>query len=290
MAKQWGLKIPAMHSLATWLVILLSTALLQWHSIQFWVSATGNIGCLWSPSLECSALWLWWQRKTGLACCASLLVIAAPLLQMVMPQITQQQHLTQQITQHENLVAIQRNHIAQLTQSLAVYQRNSIERLGWAERIDDTQQAINHAQSQLANLQRERPVNQDMSSVIGVALLKSAALLVILLSQIIAINKLRNVVQLSNTQAATNQNTCATPSTTDSNASDDATALAQHLAAHLQRHNLSQAEWGRRHNIPAKAISLIKHHHERLAQQRETIGQDMLERIKTALQQDDNST
>jgi hypothetical protein len=60
-------------------MLILTTSIIQWHSIQFWVEVAESIGFFWNIAIEAAAIWLWWHKKTVLAFIASSLLMAGPL-------------------------------------------------------------------------------------------------------------------------------------------------------------------------------------------------------------------
>lgn len=60
-------------------VIILSTILMQIHSIEYWTGVTESYGIAWSIALEAAMLWLWYQKRLFLVrVLAATILIAGP--------------------------------------------------------------------------------------------------------------------------------------------------------------------------------------------------------------------
>lgn len=284
-----------------WLVLILSISLIQWHSIQFWISTTGEVGILWSMAIEAAGLWLWWQRHMLLAGVTSFILITGPILGLTLPL---QQAITQSqanIQHYNKQVSAVEQTIIQLKSSLNSYQLTSQTRTGWAARIDKTQSNLNVANQRFEQLLQITPTPLDKSKVIMVISIEVAALLVLLMTQILAIGKLRNASkpsQIIETPLETASNhQPAGPVDNDSDISidpqclitpnDSIEILAQDLTKRLDQvlrnEKISQAEWARRNNISAKNVSLLRNHVKRKSLRQELIPKKELLRINQLL-------
>ena len=149
------------------ILLIAAATLMQIHSIEFWQAQAGDYsGVLWSLLLEGAALWLWsahsgWKSVLGLV--ASLLVLAGPLYQVSKPAIEQWQSSNTlpelQVKQEAVLLA----EIASLKSSLAQYNDNSANRVGWSGRIDKTKADLKTANAELKHLYKA----QEQPSVMG---------------------------------------------------------------------------------------------------------------------------
>ena len=137
------------------IVILIATALTQWHGIQFWSEFVGpQTGWAWSISLEVSALWLWFNtgRRRFLAFLASCLLLAGPLFHIIQPALN---NATKTETAHINQAAetdLIRGDIASLEMALATALANSQKRTGWLNDIQASKQALSTARAELRSL------------------------------------------------------------------------------------------------------------------------------------------
>ncbi len=262
-------------------ILILIIGLIQWHSIQFWMSITGEIGILWSIVIEAAGLWLWWQRQTLLACTASFILIAGPLLGLAIPlQKTITQNQTN-ILQHDNYLASTEKVVNQLQTSLDSYQLTSQIRTGWASRIDNTQHELNVANRRFDQLIKDTPTPQNILKAILIISIEALALLVLLLTQILAIGKLRNVSNISNNietpheaplkRAQNNlENKIASVlivSKDTKKTNTDIETLALEISKQLEKilrdEGISQAEWARRNDVSAKNVSLLRNYSKR---------------------------
>lgn len=134
------------------LLILAGVTLIQFHSVLFWESQVEHVGFLWSLTLMAAAIWLWSARNSWLnllALVVTVLELSGPLYNVsepVVQAVVKANQVQQQNTQQE---ADLRAEISQLSTSLATYLANSTERFGWAERIDNTQAALDSARADL---------------------------------------------------------------------------------------------------------------------------------------------
>lgn len=153
---------------------------------QFWTGHVGAAGVAWSLILEAVALWLWWQRRRALAVLASALLIAGPFHQLSAPTVEALRTAQASAT----LLVMERAEVAQLETSLERYQANSAERLGWAERIDRAQSALDAARDRLRHRLAAQAAAADWREL-GVVGLQALALLVVMVTQVLAVGQLR---------------------------------------------------------------------------------------------------
>lgn len=170
------------------LIVAGSAVLMQLHAIQFWTGHVGTAGVAWSLILEAVALWLWWQRRRGLAVLASALLIAGPFHQLSAPTV----EALRTAQASASLLAMERAEVAQLEASVARFQDNSAERIGWAQRIDRAQASLDAARERVRHRMAEQVTGADWREV-GVVGLQALALLVVMVTQVLAVGQLRPV-------------------------------------------------------------------------------------------------
>jgi hypothetical protein len=174
------------------IMCLTSLALMQWHSIEYWLNKTGPIGIGWSLGIECAAIYFWLYRKTFAAVIASGLLISGPLLAMAQPTMDEIQKQTNIAAERELLT----QSLELRTGSLKDWRANSIERTGWGGRIDRTQAKIDATENQLIDAIRQQ---ENTYALLTTPLIQAAALLLILFAQITALRKLSTMLCEKNT-------------------------------------------------------------------------------------------
>ena len=261
-------------------MLILSTSIIQWHSIQFWVDVASNIGFLWSIAIEAAAIWLWWHKKTALAFLASHLLIVGPLYSLSAPAYLENQSQTLQAMNHQQKIRIRQDTINDLKLSLSNYEKNSLSRVGWATRIDETRKAL---QVEVEELKRLIDKTEHLKQapmpwfIIAIELL---GLAVLLITQVLTIHALRGVSDESK-QAEM-------PETTegkDLEYSELATYLSNRLSEALKEKGLSQAEWARQNKVSTKSVSMLINHQKRSEAGKECISKNELSGILVAMSQ-----
>ena len=104
-------------------MLILTTSIIQWHSIQFWVEIAESIGVLWSIAIEAAAIWLWWHKKTALAFIASSLLMVGPLHSLSGPVYEAKQSEEARASSHQQQIDLSRASITALKHSLDSYQQ-----------------------------------------------------------------------------------------------------------------------------------------------------------------------
>jgi len=170
-------------------VIILSTVLMQIHSIEYWTTAAGATGWAWSIALEGAMLWLWYQKRLfPVRIVAALILIAGPWYVLTSPAIEQ----LQEKSRIEEKVSALQEEVDQLRASLIRYEENSGQRTGWAGRIDRAQRALDEAREKLETAKDEAAacgVDWRLHMVAG---MQAAVLLIVMTTQLLAVGKLRN--------------------------------------------------------------------------------------------------
>lgn len=278
-------------------MLVLSISLIQWHSIQFWMVATGVVGPLWSIAIEAAALWLWWQQRIFLACCASLILAVGPLTYLAMPIYETAQLKHQNIIKLEQQKSLIQNNMEQLTSALESYQKTSESRVGWAARIDDTQAALVMEAQRFEDLIIKTDSQSRNVLPYLTVLIETLAISILMLTQILAIHALRNV-SISNhiietvstslpEEPVPNGVSVSTLSnqieTTDEEFETIVTDISKQLAELLKVETISQAEWARRNSVSKKSVSMLLNHSKRKAEGKECISKNELRHITECL-------
>jgi hypothetical protein len=256
-------------------MLIFTTSIIQWHSIQFWIEVTESIGFLWSIAIEAAAVWLWWHKKTVLAFIASSLLMAGPLYSLSAPVYEGKQTEVAIAASHQQQVDLSRASITALKQSLTSYQQNSLSRVGWATRIDETRNALQAETANLKNLINAGPKLKKTQMPWLLIAIEVLGLAVLLLTQVLTIQALRGISVKSKQ-----------PETAEDSRhvySELAPALSSRLSDTLSAEGLSQAEWARRNGVSTKSVSMLINHEKRSEAGKECISKNELSGILNAL-------
>ena len=256
-------------------MLILSTSIIQWHSIQFWVDVASNIGFLWSIAIEAAAIWLWWHRKTTLAFLASLLLIVGPLYSLSAPAYLETQNQTLRAMNHQQKIRISQDSINDLKLSLSNYEKNSLSRVGWATRIDETRKALQAEVEELKRLVNKTEHLKQAPMPWFIIVIELLGLAVLLITQVLTIHALRGVSNKSKQTEITESKNLEY--------SELATYLSNRLSEALQEKGLSQAEWARQNQVSTKSVSLLINHQKRSEAGKECISKNELMTINSVL-------
>jgi hypothetical protein len=257
------------------MMLILSTSIIQWHSIQFWIEVAESIGFLWSIAIEAAAVWLWWHKKTVLAFLASFLLMAGPLYSLSIPVYESKQYEVALASSHQQQIDLARESIKSLKQSLVSYQQNSLSRVGWAARIDETRNELQAETANMKSLINAGPKLQQSPVPWLVIAIEVLGLTVLLLTQVLTIQALRGI-SVKSKQPETVENV-------NLGYSELATYLSNRLSVTLKEKGLSQAEWARQNRISTKSVSMLINHQKRAEAGKECISRNELKGIQSAL-------
>lgn len=261
---------------------------MQWHSIQFWLSAAGPSGWAWSIGLEIAMLCLWYDRKHRfLKYIAALILIAGPWYQMTSPTIRN----IQIINEIEIEIEIDIQRLDQLSKSLATYQANSRQRLGWRDEIRETESAINELSPQIKELHSKLSKQNSSWREYMVTGVQSAALLIILVAQLSAVSNLGNQQISDKTKPGKTIHSISKPKRlmpeiSGSNFEDfnkKVAIVATEITLELSNYN-SQKSLSEALDIGQKSISLILNHEKRKLSGTECISLNALNKVMRALE------
>lgn len=260
------------------LMLIMSISLIQWHSIQFWVTHTGDIGIAWSLTLEMACMWLWWQNRKRVAFVTSLLVIAGPIAFQVLPVIETLDRNNFEVSKHTALLEASHRNVAQLEQALDSYLRNSEERLGWATRIDETQAEIEQARSDQLHLIQASPAEIHISNAFVTVSIQVLAISILFLTQILVIAQFRSLsADRNNVEIA--EIIEIEEVATDDDFEAEVERISKWVFSAIKESGKTQAQWAKDHDISAKSISLLKHHQTRKSEGKEVISMAELNKI-----------
>lgn len=259
-------------------MLILSTSIIQWHSIQFWVDVTSKIGFLWSIAIEAAAIWLWWHRKAVLAFLASLLLIVGPLYSLSAPAYLETQSQILQAMNHQQKIRISQDSINDLKLSLSNYEKNSLSRVGWATRIDETRKALQAEVEELKRLVNKTEHLKQAPMPWFIIVIELLGLAVLLITQVLTIHALRGV---SNKSKQTE--TAEITESKNLKYSELATYLSNRLSEALKEKGLSQTEWARQNKVSTKSVSMLMNHQKRSEAGKECISKNELMTINSVL-------
>jgi hypothetical protein len=257
------------------MMLILSTSIIQWHSIQFWIEVAESIGFLWSIAIEAAAVWLWWHKKTVLAFLASFLLMTGPLYSLSIPIYESDQYKVALASSHQQKIDLAHESIKSLKQSLVSYQQNSLSRVGWAARIDETRNELQAETANMKSLINAAPKLKQSPMPWLVIAIEVLGLTVLLLTQVLTIQALRGI-SVKSKQPETAEDL-------KHDYSELALALSSRLSDTLSAEGLSQAEWARRNDVSAKSISMLINHQKRSKTGKECISKNELSGIQSAL-------
>lgn len=273
------------------LIIITAAALMQWHSIQFWINQVGLSGIGWSIMLETVVIWYWWNNRTILALIASLLLVAGPMVEITKPAIDEIK--SQQ--RYQTLNTMDEADILRLEKSLKTYEKNSELRIGWSSRIDRTQNRINENFDRIRD-RSEQKSDFDLILSTAIAVAQALALLVIMTAQALAISEQRKKFRIakksqneydlflfnSKKEAKKFSDERINPvlnrkiKPLDQRfASSKITAeqvdkIPMHLHKVLVNKGITQGKWCEQHQINQKHLSLTKSHSRLITENKET--------------------
>lgn len=264
-----------------------AVALLQAHSIQFWMEWVGPMGWAWSLLLEAVALWLWWQPGAGtraLGLVASLLLLAGPLHQVTAPIA----EAGRTDTARAETVGTLRAEIAQLEQSLGTFLDNSASRTGWAGRIDRTQQDLAAARERL-----RRELQQSAGAAVSwqrlaVVAMQAIALVLFQVTAVMALTRLAGEHRrLREPRPETSpQPRKQPPETLETAPTDGETrveTINRRLDEELQRTGLSQRAWGEQYGFKPRDLSLVRNHARLQQEGKRTAPAAVLDKLQALL-------
>ena len=280
-------------------MVITSFCLMQWHSIQFWVSAAGPSGWAWSIGLEIAMLCLWYDQKHRfLKYIAALILIAGPWYQMTSPAIQNIQNINAITTEIE----IETQRLDQLSKSLDTYQDNSRDRLGWRDEIRETESSINKLSPRINKLHFQISKQNSAWREWMVTGVQSAALLIILIAQLSAVSNLGTRQSTGTTKSepiirTPSKSKRSTPAISKLFSKDfeeisisrfedfDRTVetAATEITTELSKHD-SQKALAQTLGIDQKSISLILNHKKRKLSGTERISSNALNKVLKAIE------
>lgn len=269
-------------------VILIATALTQWHGIQFWSEFVGqHTGWAWSIALEVSALWLWFntsRHRRALAFLASCLLLSGPLFHIIQPALDQAQFTE---TKHANQGAsidLLRGEITSIDAALATALANSQKRTGWLNDIQASKLALSIAREELRTL-LAKPV-----ATLGAwpwikSVMQAAALLIIWVVSVMAISDVTRSARPAISNQSNIKRTVSKQARVISkpDKSQEVIKIIAALDAVLLKHNITQNEWADKNKLSRKGVSLIRNHERRKANNEETASPAFIMKTAAAL-------
>ena len=268
-----------------WLAILLiaiSTALTQWHGIQFWIEQTHDklFGWVWSPALEIGAFWLWLHRHNGyraLAVAVSVVLLAGPLHYIAAPHFleAEQQQQAEQVRQ-QNIEAL-RDTITNVNQDKqALLNMAESGRRGWADNIMIAQQTQQKVLDKLIHETTKPAPDTGFVTAALIAAMQAIALLLLWLVSVIAINS-----QLA-TSTKTDQQKHSKPEP-EPWTPERIDALNEALVKAIKSSGLSGPDWAAKHGFVGRDLAMIRTHNTRVQQNNLTAPVDVINRLAETL-------
>lgn len=267
----------------TVIMILSATGLLQYHSIIFWYEHTGQIGVLWSLSLEGFMLFLWYEKRLPLLKWVAIgLLIFGPWYEISKPVVSRMMTANINAQQIEHI----KSNILSLEKSLITFQENSKLRTGWAPLIKSTSEELKNSRAELSRLIEEsKSSTKNKVKFISILILISQALiaLIAISTQIYCIVKLREITK-DKTGAGCNTETKAInitrPQKKQKAITDtDYDEKIRYIISIVNSLNIPGYEIAKKLGIRECDVTYIKNHDERLARGLETLSKRKTDNI-----------
>lgn len=258
-------------------VIVGAVALLQTHSIQFWMESVGTMGIAWSILLEVVALWLWWQRRwllQGLGVVASLMLLAGPLYQVGSPLVSSVSAMeTAKQFQQLKGETLQRK-AAILESSLETALSNSEERGGW---LNDIQESRGLALDTLDDyLQTMAPVEPTKPGTMLVMGMQGISLVLFQFTAVLALLSFRQTVA-GDPSPAIDESTAVEVSL------DLIDRVVRAVDQYMLTEQLSQKSTAMAMDLSPKNLSLIRNHRQLLSEGKRTAPDGVILKLATEL-------
>jgi len=280
---------------SNYLIIIAAAALMQWHSVQFWINHVGFSGIGWSLMLEAVVIWYWWNSRIVLALIASTLLLFGPIYEITKPAL-ENIRLQDQIKTLNKIDSVEIN---RLERSLETYEKNSEKRIGWSGRIDRIQNLINENSDRIRS-RTSKNSSFDLSISTGIALAQMLALLIIMTAQALAISdqrgrlydekiskvksksksdkskyptsKFRQDIEISRENRNRNSNRkpiFQAASEVEIIEIEKIKQIPSALKKELIKQGVTQAQWCGKNNVTPKNLSFAKTHIERMHHKKE---------------------
>jgi hypothetical protein len=256
-------------------VIILSTILMQIHSIEYWTGVTESYGMAWSIALEAAMLWLWYQKRLFLVrVLAATILIAGPWYVLTEPAITS----LQEQTQSSHHVASAEAKVKRLTKSLDRFESNSMTKLGWSGRIDRTMTKLELAEDEL---QKSKDKALDLGfkwRLYMVAGMQASVLLIVLITQLLAVAGLRDSHVSKPVSKSHNKSKQPLNPTAETSKYEQAIrAVAIAIKRKLPEYGGSQKALADHYGFRPKDVSMLFNHFERKKAGKEVISRKALQ-------------
>lgn len=268
---------------SNYFIIISAAAMMQYHSIHFWIDQVGYSGVGWSLMIEFVVIWFWFNQKTFLAIVASLLLLMGPIYKITEPAVSN----IKQNEQTAILNQIDSKEVLRLESSLKTYEKNSQSRVGWSGRIDRIQSQIDVNNDRI----RKRISNNSklgFSISLAIAIAQILALMIIMIAQAMAISKSRkkqkqSVSNIEKTETRKRKNNeivnIAELHGSETLETLPINKIPQALAIILKQESITQAQWCERNRVSPKNLSLAKTHYQRISEKKEAAPAAELKRI-----------
>ena len=273
-----------MNRILSILMVVCSTVLMQWHSIEFWTETAGISGWAWSIGLEAAMLWFWYERRLWLfKYLAAIILIAGPWYQITMPIVKNLNNVT--VMQSEIKTVTET--VTQLSDSLHRYELNSAGRTGWASRIDKTQNKLEAVRARLSLLRSAGKKEVIPWRGYLVAGMQALALLIVLTAQLAAVSRLRSGNDSTVTKTVTvkrnKKNGAVTETLLPGNYETIILKVASEISRRLSEFG-SQAKLCRNLSLRPADVSMVLNYNEKKTAGDIVIGSRALQKMALALE------
>lgn len=253
------------YRIFTVMLLLMAVAILQWHAVAFWQAHTGSLGWMWAVGIEGAAVWLWWQpqkvvRVVGVV--ASVLSLAGPLHQVGYPVIEAVQQAEAAEVARAARLEVLRGTLQAEKDSLRQYLKLAEKRLGWAGRIDESQERIDKANEELGQLMTFRP-SGGLTWGLAVVCMEAVALILL---QVVVVFSVRSLVvepkpvmvhEPPVVDAPVPQPREVAEEPEDVVTLNSELPIPERLQKHLEATGESVASWSRQHELNADRVRQV---------------------------------
>ena len=262
-------------------VIILSTILMQIHSIEYWTGVTESYGIAWSIALEAAMLWLWYQRRLFLIrVLAAIILIAGPWYVLTEPAVKS----LQELSQSGHHIASAEAKVERLNKSLDRFEKNSMSKLGWSGRIDRTMAKLELAEDELQKTKDKTMSLGFKWRLYMTAGMQASVLLIVLITQLLAVAGLRDChVSKPESKSRNPSKPLRNNSAETSKYEQAIKAVALAIKGKLPEHGGSQKALAEHYGFRPKDVSMLFNHAERQKDGKEIISRKALQSMMDKL-------
>ena len=169
-------------------VIILCIALLQYHSVRFWIEQVSYIGVAWSLLLECVNFWLWFNRRYWLYLVLGVLTAAilliGPLYETSNVLFLEQNYTTYNDTDLKNKTDDLNQKLLERDKLLSLIESG---RIGYRDDYRRTEESINNLRRDISGLGLDKAKTRQTWQTYLVVIIQAIAICIFNIVVILAI-------------------------------------------------------------------------------------------------------